>query len=300
MSTDARIIERIQKLLALAASPNEHEAASAAAKAQALMLEHDLAMDQVETKVDKRVAGIGQTYHHLRQRGKPGNWKIALYAAVAKTSDCWVTVGSTSGSMIGRKIDIELAEYLFAYLVATLERLQKEYGDTQWAALREYATYHGISTHTAEMHYSARGNHPLRMKDSWIRGASEAVESSLYQFKRDRDRAPAANALVVSKTATIRDWWAQQQGYADYADYQRAAKEQAANRPPAPEPTAKDLAEAEKAWKREERRQRKERERLEARTNWGAYYQGHEDGGKIAIREGVGGGSAPADPALID
>lgn len=297
MSADARIIERIQKLLSLATSPNEHEAASAAAKAQALMLEHDLAMDQVEAKVDKRVTGIGETRHHLRQRGKPGNWKIALYSAVGETSDCWVYVGSTSGTLIGRRVDIQLAEYLFAYLVTTLERLQKEYGDALWAEMREYARRHGMTVHQAESIYSQAGEHPLRKKDSWIRGASEAVQSSLVQFKRDRDKAPAANALVVSKKANLRDWWAQQNGYVDYDDWLAQSKAKAETQP---EPTAKELAKAEKEWAKARERARKEEERLSARTNWGAYYRGHEDGGKIAIREGVGGGAGGAEPVLID
>ena len=37
------IIDKIRKLIALSKSPNEHEAASAAAKAQALLLEHNIA-----------------------------------------------------------------------------------------------------------------------------------------------------------------------------------------------------------------------------------------------------------------
>ena len=44
---DNKLIERIRKLLALAESPNEHEAALASERAQALLAEHKLSLAQV-------------------------------------------------------------------------------------------------------------------------------------------------------------------------------------------------------------------------------------------------------------
>lgn len=64
---DDRIIEKLQKLLALAGSDNEHEAALAMARAEALMREHnislaDVALDGTEAKIaDARIVPTGSS-----------------------------------------------------------------------------------------------------------------------------------------------------------------------------------------------------------------------------------------------
>ena len=55
--TRAQILKKIRKLLALSASANEHEAAAALAKAQALMEEHELAERDVELADIETAAG---------------------------------------------------------------------------------------------------------------------------------------------------------------------------------------------------------------------------------------------------
>jgi ElaB/YqjD/DUF883 family membrane-anchored ribosome-binding protein len=44
------IVDRIAKLLALATSSNEHEAAAAAAKAQEILTEHNLRLEDIKTE----------------------------------------------------------------------------------------------------------------------------------------------------------------------------------------------------------------------------------------------------------
>lgn len=65
MKVDNSIIEKIQKLLALANSPNEHEAKAATARANALLLKYNLSMQQVEghqsTYVADPIADSGLT-----------------------------------------------------------------------------------------------------------------------------------------------------------------------------------------------------------------------------------------------
>lgn len=301
MSADAKVIAKIQKLLALAGNnSNEHEAAAAAARAQELMLEHDLAMDQVEAHVDKRTAGIVREHHTLRERGKPGNWKIGLYTTVAATSDCWAWVYSNgeSATMIGRRLDVEVAEYLFAYLVSQLERMQQEFGKTRWDEMREYAKREGISLHDAERDYSAMGTHPLRAKDSWIRGAVQSVTYSLEQAKRERDRSSEkANAITISKEADLRDWWAQRQGYADYAEYVAKVKEKKTLDTRTAAQKRKDAIRAEKAAEREYRKQQTRARREAERLDYGAYSTGLEQGREIQIRPGVRQGAPAATPA---
>jgi hypothetical protein len=310
MSVEPKVIERIRKLLALAGNnPNENEAALAAARAQELMLQHDLTMESVSTKVDQRTAGIGKSDSMvLRQKGKPGGWKVALFACIGQTSGCWVYTSEggkwydATGYLIGRAQDVEMAHYLYEYLVRELERLQKAYGDRQWAELREYAQFHGISTHDAERDFSAAKRHPLRMKDSWMRGAAEAVITRLHNEHWERNRrSEATAALAVNKEAAIRDWWAQQRGYANWADYQEKTKTAGSvavdERTPAQK--RKDAERAEREYQKSLERERRERMALARRTNVEAYHAGRKDGEALAMRRGVKGGEAPEPREML-
>lgn len=328
MKADDKVIDKIRKLLALATSPNEHEAASAAAKAQDLMQEYDLSVESVSVKVDPRTGGITETDRIvLRAFGKPGGWKVRLFETIAKTSDCWITTSQwhwdgkqysrdDTAVLIGRPLDIQLAHYLFDYLVTTLERLQKEYGDSRWADLREYAKQWGMSTHDAERDYKAMGKHPLRSKDSWIKGAVLSVVQTLEREKYERDHLGEDQwGLVVSKEGEKEAFvqWQRDVKEAERAgltvDEVRSQREarRAAFRAQAPVPyvapvettrerKAREAREAkdQKAWEAQCRRDEKRRQaaamRELLRTDLDAYQQGRATGATIATRRGVGTG----------
>ena len=75
------IEERIRKLLALADSPNENEAAAAAEKAQALMLRYGIEMAAVAASGGERLA----VDEHVVD-GKVDPWRRMLAAAVARSA----------------------------------------------------------------------------------------------------------------------------------------------------------------------------------------------------------------------
>lgn len=303
MAVNDQIIERIRKLLALAGNnPNEHEAAAAAAKAQALMQEHDLEMSAVEgLHMDARTAGVtkvdGVTLH---KAGKPGGWKVDLFETVAKTSDCWVYVRRShgkwydaTGQMVGRKQDLEMAEYVFGFLVRELERLQDEFGKTRWQEVKDLAREWGTTTHEVETYLKNQGRHPLKAKNSWIIGASEAVQSNLWKAKQERDNvSPEANALIVNKAEAIRDFFAQERGYANYAAYEAAIKAKYAPTAPTEQGKVKRLTKREmdrlvRAAEREQRKRDNAERRRWAALDHGAYYAGQDAGRQIGVRPGV-------------
>jgi hypothetical protein len=74
------IEERIRKLLALADSPNEHEAALAAEKAQALMLRHGIELAAFAVSSGERL-GVDERV----LAGKVDPWRRILAAAVARS-----------------------------------------------------------------------------------------------------------------------------------------------------------------------------------------------------------------------
>ena len=81
----ASIIERVRKLLALSRSDNPHEAASAAAKAQALLSEYNLSMSDIPAE-DRSGLHVGLSGTKTRQRLEL--WAFRLAHATAKAFDC--------------------------------------------------------------------------------------------------------------------------------------------------------------------------------------------------------------------
>ncbi|HEY4160207.1 MAG TPA: DUF2786 domain-containing protein [Polyangiaceae bacterium] len=127
----AHVLERIAKLLALAESSNEHEAAAAMSAAQRMMLKYNL---------DLALSGGAPSYG-FRHLGTPtGRVSEAQRILAGILSDhffvetIWVPVWrpreGKRGSVLevcGAPENLELAEYVRAFLLHTAERLFREY-----------------------------------------------------------------------------------------------------------------------------------------------------------------------------
>ena len=130
-SEDARVLERIAKLLALAESANVHEAQAAMSAAQRLMLKHNL-----ETIADPRRSHA----YGFRHLGEPtGRVQEAerLLGAILKhffVEVIWVPVYRAAegkrGSVLeacGTPSNLEMAAYVHAFLTHTAEALWREH-----------------------------------------------------------------------------------------------------------------------------------------------------------------------------
>jgi hypothetical protein len=132
-----RIAERIARLLALAESPNVHEAEAAMAAAQRLLLKHNLELRDART-------AQGYAWRHLgKPTGRTTEAERVLSLLLGKhffVEAIWIPVyrplEGKRGSILeicGTPENVEIAEYVHGYLIATAERL--------W---REHKTKHGI------------------------------------------------------------------------------------------------------------------------------------------------------------
>jgi hypothetical protein len=126
-----RVLERVTKLLALAQSPNEHEAQSAALAAQRLMLKYNL--KNVATQ-----GARGYGFRHLgRSTGRTSESERILAAILGEhffVEAIWVPVWrplegkrGTVLEVCGTPENLELAEYAHSFLTHTAERLWREY-----------------------------------------------------------------------------------------------------------------------------------------------------------------------------
>lgn len=123
------VLDRVRKLLALATSPNVHEAAAAAARAQRLIAEHRLEgwldaseADPIEDARDEPL----EVARRLRR------WKIVLACALADANGC-VAYTATRGDeeaivLVGRARDRAAVRELWDWLVKRIEWLSATHG----------------------------------------------------------------------------------------------------------------------------------------------------------------------------
>jgi hypothetical protein len=140
------VLERIAKLLALAESPNEHEAQAAMSAAQRLMLKHN---------IEAAVSGTATSYC-FRHLGKPSGRVSEHERRLAMLLDefffvqvIWVPVWRVTeakrGSVLevcGSRDNVELAAYVYDFLIYTADALyradRKRRRDRSHAARRKF------------------------------------------------------------------------------------------------------------------------------------------------------------------
>lgn len=124
---EGRIVERIARLLALAESPNEHEAQAAALAAQRLMLKHNI-------DIAARSDGRSYVFRHLGEpTGRVSESERIVAMILGRhyfVEVIWVPVyrplEQKRGSVLeicGSRENVEMAEYVYAFLRHTADEL---------------------------------------------------------------------------------------------------------------------------------------------------------------------------------
>ena len=178
---NSAIIEKIKKLLALANSSNEHEAALAAGHAQRLLSEHNLAMADIEAahrpdKADKVETAVSKSLP---------KWLRHLSAGISTAFDCQAIHHPATGKMtfIGVGADVQIAAYTFTYLDRTIRKL-----------CGTYMKLHVGST--------IANRHRELMRQSYYLGAVSTITARLREQK---EQTPVTTgALVPVKEGLIR------------------------------------------------------------------------------------------------
>jgi len=175
------IIEKIKKLLALANSSNEHEAALAAGHAQRLLSEHNLAMADIEAAHKPDKADRVET---VVSKSLP-KWLRHLSAGVSTAFDCQAIHHPATGKLtfIGVGADVQIAAYTFTYLDRTVRKL-----------CADYMKRHVVST--------MANRHRELMRQSYYLGAVSTINAGL---KEQKVQTPiTTGALVPVKEGLIR------------------------------------------------------------------------------------------------
>lgn len=121
----SKIVEKIQKLLALGQSPNEAEAQSALQKAMELMDMYNIQQE------DLKVEDSMESLDYLKA-GKVATWVKLLSVAVGKLTSCKALVYSGKGvkaiRVWGKESNLVVFSHTMNYLVEVCDRLTVEKG----------------------------------------------------------------------------------------------------------------------------------------------------------------------------
>lgn len=114
MEAPEHVIDKVRRLLRLAESANEHEAAAAAARAQELMTRHRIELAALDVAGDEEVE-LNET--PVDEFGRMVWWRHILASAVAEANGCRIITNRRRGSvrelLVGTRSDAELARGLY-------------------------------------------------------------------------------------------------------------------------------------------------------------------------------------------
>lgn len=128
MNKLTKLIAKIKALLALATSPNEHEAASAADKAATLLAEHNLSIDEIDKPAepvidfDPELLMVPEVWRRLIGKSL-GQLYFShyLYSPITRDNVVWDAHG-----FVGAEHNVKVAKLMFVYVVkAIVMRAQK-------------------------------------------------------------------------------------------------------------------------------------------------------------------------------
>jgi hypothetical protein len=128
---DDRIVERIARLLALAESPNQHEAEAAMAAAQRLMLKHNLEVARSPDAREYRNVHLGKPSGRVAEHERVVAMILGMHFFV---EGIWIPVyrplEGKRGSVLeicGSPSNLAIAEYVHGFLHETAERLWRDH-----------------------------------------------------------------------------------------------------------------------------------------------------------------------------
>jgi len=124
-----KILDKIRKLLRLSSSPNEHEAARAAAKAASLMAEHEVSEADIAIESGDVTLETPDDFVLNQSKNRIG-WQAHILDGVAVSFGCRaymsVGYGTTLYRVIAVQSKLDAIKYTHEYLINAVNRLAEE------------------------------------------------------------------------------------------------------------------------------------------------------------------------------
>jgi predicted SprT family Zn-dependent metalloprotease len=180
--TVVRVLRKVQKLLALAESQNQHEAEAAMAMAQRLMLQHNLDLVQAGSARRYVAVTLGDptSRMHRHEKTLAGILGAHFFVQVLLVSVYRPLLGKggTVVEVAGAPENVELARYVYAYVLHAAEQL--------WRAHKEA---HDVASD--------------RDRLAFLAGVMRGFDDKLHQEKQRN----AERGLVWAGDADLQGWW---------------------------------------------------------------------------------------------
>jgi hypothetical protein len=173
----------------------EAEALAAFEKANELMLQYDISIEDAQQVRDDTYGALKRQYGKGSARRRTWHEAIDLAMPIATFTGTEVWRSPREGTVhyFGRKQDVELAHYLLDLCINTCE--------SEWQAFRQLHTLRN------EYGISQGGDTSIRGRKSFLRGMIHRMSDRLYKLAAERQAAMAqtekSRALVVVKQQVV-------------------------------------------------------------------------------------------------
>jgi len=192
----SKILETVRRVMEMENSPNEHEAAVAAAKALELLAKYNLTREEilaVESGRTDNIVEIEIPYINVSRRQV---WMTYLAQAIAESMYCRILLSSWNQKytkpvmwIIGHEHNAKIVEYLYFVLGNRLiELAYRRTGEY----VEEFKEHFGYSPRNL-----SGGDHPKSWRMSWIKGAVTGIRLQL-QTKRQQMYNEEARHLQIT------------------------------------------------------------------------------------------------------
>jgi len=185
-----KIIDKIQKLLALSTSSNEHEAALALSRAHDLMSAHNLRLSQVEIQenpiLQRPIAfSDGRNGSHE----KAPTWLTQIIHETCKSFNCFSYTNKNNITfLVGTFTDTQVAEYVSQYLIRSVNSIVDKHISSlrsdklKWKSIKSKSMY--------ELNYT--------------NGIVHSIILSLQSYVKDHH--PKGEGLIHLKSAKLDEY----------------------------------------------------------------------------------------------
>lgn len=204
--TEEKVIDRVKKLLAKAhdSAVTLEEAETFAAKAAELLEKYKLSMSDVEFAAQAETDPVKDWYVDptdlgmKRKKSRDAvHERLATVVAQAHMCDTVVIPGSNAFYVVGRKMDAEIAIFMFHYLAATLDIM----------STREYAAYFRKCQRQGDV-TRARG-----FRESYRLGFVSSIARRYREREEERRRVDGKGVALVrigAERAAVQDFMKQE------------------------------------------------------------------------------------------
>lgn len=191
------VLDKIEKLLAMAGGGTLHEAETAAKMASKLLLKFNLSMDDIDTRIDDKERAVTDELFEMGKIWKKaeGNWIQNLYSAVARTNLCkiilkpryggrnWKVIGKDIW-VIGKRANVDMVHFICQQLVPRIRKLES----------RSWSEYQG---------WDKRGKFRRGFLIGATVGVSQQLEAQLRQMRKEE---PKLDALVIYNDKAVQEY----------------------------------------------------------------------------------------------